>query len=401
MAEQPRGPRCLRRHSWRLRRHNWRLILATAAVLTMLIVGCAGGSSTSRDAASGNGAEAVPTSSSLTSPDLASPVSAPPAASSSSTVVVTTTTVSATDSRSSQRASSSSDTAASPQGKGSMRGIKDHESGVLGIDTQKSSAQDGEATVTEPDVSTDDESFLTLISEGNQTIDIEEIDAAVPGVELVASTTTTAPAATTTASTTVPTATPASPPPKSRPDGEAVYFTFDDGPNPVYTPQVLDILSRYGVRATFFVIGRLVEVYPEIIERIIAEGHTVANHTWNHESLAGLSRAEFDQTVGAAQAALGEHATPCIRPPYAATDAFTREWSADHGLVLHMWSVSPSDWLQTPAEEMAEYMLKRIRPGSVVLLHDGGGPRTETVKALELTLEQLEEHNFRYEPLCI
>ncbi len=281
---------------------------------------------------------------------------------------------------------------------GSARSIEDHESRELGIDTQQSSAQDGGATVTGPNASTDDHSFSTLVAEGNQTIDIEEFDVAVPEVE--PTTTTTAPPATT-STITVPPATPASPPPEPRPDGYAVYFTFDDGPNPVYTPQILDVLSRYGVRATFFVIGRLVEVYPEIIERIIAEGHTVANHTWNHELLTGLSREEFDQTVGAAQAALGEHATPCIRPPYAAANALTREWSADHGLVLHLWSVSPSDWLQAPAEEMAEYMVKRIRPGSVVLLHDGGGPRTETIKALELTLEQLADRDFRYEPLCI
>ncbi len=198
---------------------------------------------------------------------------------------------------------------------------------------------------------------------------------------------------------------PAEAPPPPRlpqvvPDGDLVYFTFDDGPHPVYTPQVLDVLARHGVQATFFVIGKMVELYPEVFERIIAEGHTVANHTWNHESLAGLSRAEFDRTVSATQAILGEHATPCIRPPYGATDASTKKWSAAHGLDLHMWSVSPSDWLQPPAEEIADYIVKRIRPGSVVLLHDGGGPRAETVRGLDLALEQLAERNYNYAPLC-
>ncbi len=384
------------RESWRLIRPGQRSILAVALVLTMLMSGCADSSSTSSDVASGNDTDEMAVSPSSTS---TSPVSTSSASSSSSTAPVTTTTVSAAASRSSQKASSSSDTAAPPQG--SERSIEDHESRELGIDTQQSSAQDGGATVTGPDASTDDHSFSTLVAEGNQTIDIEEFDVEVPEVEPTTTTTTTTAPPATTSTITVPPATPASPPPEPRPDGDAVYFTFDDGPNPVYTPQILDVLSRYGVRATFFVIGRLVEVYPEIIERIIAEGHTVANHTWNHELLTGLSREEFDQTVGAAQAALGEHATPCIRPPYAAANALTREWSADHGLVLHLWSVSPSDWLQAPAEEMADYMLKRIRPGSVVLLHDGGGPRTETIKALELTLEQLADRDFRYEPLCI
>ena len=77
--------------------------------------------------------------------------------------------------------------------------------------------------------------------------------------------------------------------------GDVVYLTIDDGPHPVYTPQMLDILARHNARATFFVVGYLVERYPAIVERIVAEGHTVANHTWLHEDLTTLSRESFDQ----------------------------------------------------------------------------------------------------------
>ncbi|CAI8042511.1 Peptidoglycan-N-acetylglucosamine deacetylase BC_1960 [Geodia barretti] len=114
-------------------------------------------------------------------------------------------------------------------------------------------------------------------------------------------------------------------------EGAVVYLTFDDGPHPVYTPQVLDVLARYGARATFFVVGSLAQAYPDIIQRIAAEGHTIANHTWNHEDLAGLSRAAFDETVGRTQAILADLATPCLRPPYGSVDAFTREWASSHG----------------------------------------------------------------------
>ena len=183
-------------------------------------------------------------------------------------------------------------------------------------------------------------------------------------------------------------------------DGDVVYLTFDDGPHPQYTPQVLDVLARHDARATFFVVGSLVQAYPDIIQRIAAEGHTIANHTWNHEDLAGLSRAAFDETISRTQAVLGDLAVPCLRPPYGSIDAFTREWAASHGLTLMTWDASPSDWLRPPAEEIADYIVQWARPGVVMLMHDGGGDRSATVQGLEMALERLADRNLRYEPVC-
>ena len=183
-------------------------------------------------------------------------------------------------------------------------------------------------------------------------------------------------------------------------EGAVVYLTFDDGPHPVHTPQVLDVLARYGARATFFVVGSLAQAYPNIIQRIAAEGHTIANHTWNHEDLAGLSRAAFDETVGRTQAILADLATPCLRPPYGSVDAFTREWASSHGLSLMTWDVSPKDWLRPPAAEIADYIVRWARAGLVVLLHDGGGDRSRTVQGLEMALERLADRGLRYEPVC-
>ena len=199
--------------------------------------------------------------------------------------------------------------------------------------------------------------------------------------------------------TTVPTV--RAPRPVTPDDGDnVVYLTFDDGPHPLYTPQVLDVLARYDARATFFVLGSLAEAYPGIIERIVAEGHTVANHTWDHEVLAGLPRPAFDETVSRTQGILAELATPCLRPPYASIDAFTQEWAAEHGLAVMMWTIDPGDWRRPPAEEIAEHIVERARSGSVVLLHDGGGPRENTVLGLEMALEQLADQDLRYEPVC-
>jgi len=184
------------------------------------------------------------------------------------------------------------------------------------------------------------------------------------------------------------------------PDDDALYLTFDDGPHPVYTPQVLDVLARHGARATFFVVGRLAQAYPDIIQRIAAEGHTLANHTWNHEDLSGLSRDSFDETVGRTQEILGELATMCLRPPYGSVGAHTREWAASHELSLVMWDSSPRDWLRPPAEEIAGHIVQWARPGVVLLMHDSGGDRSNTVQGLDMALERLADRGLRYEPVC-
>ena len=183
-------------------------------------------------------------------------------------------------------------------------------------------------------------------------------------------------------------------------EGAVLYLTFDDGPHPVHTPQVLDVLARHGARATFFVLGSLAEAHPDIIQRIAAEGHTIANHTWNHEVLAGLPRSAFDDTISRTQAVLGALATPCLRPPYASIDAFTQEWAASHGLDLMMWTVDPGDWRRPPASEIADHIVERARAGAVVLLHDGGGDRSRTVQGLDMALERLADRGLRYEPVC-
>ena len=190
--------------------------------------------------------------------------------------------------------------------------------------------------------------------------------------------------------------------PVPSPDERApvMYLTFDDGPHPVYTPQILDVLARYGARATFFVVGSLAERNPLTIKRIIDEGHTIGNHTWNHENLAGLSREEFDETVGRTQEVLGLRITSCLRPPYASMDAFTREWAADHGLNVVTWDFSPQDWIPQSALDIAQKVVDQARDGVIMLLHDGGGDRSQTVLGLDAALSELSSRGYRFEPLC-
>ena len=189
-------------------------------------------------------------------------------------------------------------------------------------------------------------------------------------------------------------------PPALPDDGPVVYLTFDDGPHPTYTPQVLDVLARHGARATFFVVGSMAERRPLLIQRIAHEGHTLANHSWNHESLARVSRRAFDRSVGRTQDILGPLATPCLRPPYYAIGRFTEDWSNELGLRLVGWTYSPRDWEQRPARVIADGIVARTFSGAIILLHDGGGPRSATVRGLDMALERLSDRGFEFKPLC-
>ena len=179
-----------------------------------------------------------------------------------------------------------------------------------------------------------------------------------------------------------------------------MYLTFDDGPHPVYTPQILDVLAEHEARATFFVVGSLAQDYPRTIQRIFDEGHTLGNHTWNHEALGGLTRQEFDDTVGRTQALLGDRGSDCLRPPYASMDSFTRPWAAEHGLEVVTWDTSPKDWLPISSQDIAQHIVDFARDGLVMLLHDGGGDRSQTVLGLDSALGELSSRGFRFEPLC-
>lgn len=182
--------------------------------------------------------------------------------------------------------------------------------------------------------------------------------------------------------------------------GPVVYLTFDDGPHPVHTAEVLDVLRRYGVRATFFVVGAMVERFPHLLNRALLEGHTVANHTWNHENLADLSGEDIDRTIERTQEILGANATACIRPPYGALDDLARQRAEEHGLDVIMWSASASDWTDVTADMIAERIVAGSVDGGIILMHDGGGDRSRTVQGLDIALQQLSGQGIRFEPIC-
>jgi peptidoglycan/xylan/chitin deacetylase (PgdA/CDA1 family) len=176
-----------------------------------------------------------------------------------------------------------------------------------------------------------------------------------------------------------------------------VYLSFDDGPHPRYTAQVLDILSRYQVRATFFEIGQNVARYPSLTRRAHLRGHSVQNHTWSHPDLRTVSAATFRSQVlrtdGVIRAQTG-YTPRCLRPPYGAVNSTVRSRTAALGKKIRLWTIDPRDWARPGSSVIARRVLDNVRPGSIILLHDGGGDRSQTVAALPTILRTLKAQGY-------
>jgi len=152
-----------------------------------------------------------------------------------------------------------------------------------------------------------------------------------------------------------------------------IALTFDDGPLPPYTEQILDILQRYGVRATFFVCGKDVEQHPELVRRIHSEGHAIGNHTWSHPYLYLLScgkiAEEIDKTQKAIREATGQ-VPRLFRPPYGGRWFGLYPVLREREMELIQWSVNAFDW-KLDADSILACVRAGLRPGAVILLHDG------------------------------
>jgi peptidoglycan-N-acetylglucosamine deacetylase len=178
-----------------------------------------------------------------------------------------------------------------------------------------------------------------------------------------------------------------------------VYLTFDDGPSPTYTRQVLDILTRYQVRATFFEVGQNVASYPSITHLAYTRGNSVQNHTWAHRDLRHVSWNTFKYQVKAADRVISGQTgyTPhCLRPPYGYVNASVYARAGSLGKQIRLWTVDPRDWSRPGTSVIVSRVLNNVRSGSVVLLHDGGGNRSQTVAALPTILKTLKARGYAF-----
>ena len=180
---------------------------------------------------------------------------------------------------------------------------------------------------------------------------------------------------------------------------KVIALTIDDGPSPIYTPQVLRILEKYKIRASFSMIGENVSYYPEMAREVADAGHTIVNHTWNHANLTLLSaaqaRSEIASATDAIHAAVGK--TPKLfRAPYGAWSRPALEYCASEHLTPLDWSVDPRDWARPGVREIVANIMANTRTGSIILEHDGGGNRAETVAALTVVIPRLLDEGYHF-----
>lgn len=179
---------------------------------------------------------------------------------------------------------------------------------------------------------------------------------------------------------------------------KTVKLTFDDGPGD-YTYHVLDVLKKYKVKATFCVVGKDIANYPKTTLRIVREGHLICNHSFTHADLTTLSTAQVKKEITDCQQAI-KSATKVtakvIRFPYGASNPKVRKIVKDLKLRSLGWDVDPEDWRNPPAKTITARILKATGPGDVVLMHDGGGVRKQTVASLAGTITKLKKKGYTF-----
>ncbi|MFE7813850.1 polysaccharide deacetylase family protein [Streptomyces sp. NPDC057433] len=176
--------------------------------------------------------------------------------------------------------------------------------------------------------------------------------------------------------------------------GSTMVLTFDDGPDPRYTPDILDTLAAYDVRAMFFVCGEMVSPNKDLLARMADEGHVVGNHTWSHPLLTRLTRSrirfEMERTSDIIEEGYGER-PHWFRAPYGAWNRATFQLGAELGMEPLAWTVDTLDWTSPGTRTIVDRVENGAAPGVVVLSHDAGGDRTQSVEALRQVLPWLKE----------
>ncbi|MEV0840486.1 polysaccharide deacetylase family protein [Actinocatenispora sera] len=174
----------------------------------------------------------------------------------------------------------------------------------------------------------------------------------------------------------------------------AVALTFDDGPSPVWTPKVLALLKRHHLHATFCLIGEQVKEYPKLVARIVAGGHTLCNHSWDHDEFMSQRstkyiRSELTRTDRAIRKAAPGATVRYYRQPGGNWSKRIVRVSRQLGMAPLGWSVDPSDWKRPPTSSIIANVKSNTGHGSIVLMHDGGGDRSHTYAALRTLLPYL------------
>ncbi|WP_019638676.1 polysaccharide deacetylase family protein [Paenibacillus fonticola] len=188
----------------------------------------------------------------------------------------------------------------------------------------------------------------------------------------------------------------------SGPEVKQIALTFDDVPDPRFTPKVLDVLKQHGVKATFFVVGHRAKKHPELLQRIHREGHVIGNHSYFHPLFKKKSVDEFKNEIKRTEKLIEKligYKPRFIRPPYGEINEEQLKWAKKNGYKIVNWNVDSLDWKALDKNKVKHNVLSTVGPGSIVLQHAGGGSGSDltgTIEALPDIIRILRNRGYRF-----
>ena len=182
-------------------------------------------------------------------------------------------------------------------------------------------------------------------------------------------------------------------------DTKKIALTFDDGPHPTLTPRILEILKKYDVKATFFMVGENVVNYPESARFVVQAGHEIGNHTYSHRHVSGMNEDTLKKELALCEDALFElceYRTHLFRPPEGAINDQVREIAGESGYRIVLWSIDTEDWRHTPPHDIVSRVTREVRDGDIILMHDYIGRGSPTPEALKKMIPALIARGYRF-----
>ena len=186
---------------------------------------------------------------------------------------------------------------------------------------------------------------------------------------------------------------------RNRTAGRKVALTFDDGPHPIYTPRILEILEEFDVTATFFVVGQNVENYPDAFRAIVDSGCEIGNHTYTHKNVGRMSEDEIRREIEATEAAVAKMCDTrlcLLRPPEGSLGAPLERVSVDKGYDVILWSIDTLDWAHTPSDRIVSKVLSNLCGGDIILMHDYVSGNNTTCDALRKMIPELKSRGYEF-----
>lgn len=183
-------------------------------------------------------------------------------------------------------------------------------------------------------------------------------------------------------------------------DEKLIALTFDDGPHPRYTAEILDILKEYGVKATFFAVGENAVLYENVLKRAFDEGHEIGNHTYTHCCVKNADKAhissEMLKTENEIMRITGKR-SELFRPPEGCCNKNVVDCATKSGYKVILWTVDPRDWASPPVSDVSENILRNVKNGSIILCHDyNSNKNTPTPQALRTVIPELLARGYRF-----